>query len=110
MDLPLRIAWLNLPIANIIFGWWAQISIGSSPLPVCGLRPASRFIIRGPSLYTSLTIGPALLFDTPSMRAIARLLSHGWGSGSRSYDPRNPGGVTGTGELELAEGSAVARA
>ena len=49
-DFPLRTAWLNLPIPIIIFGWWAQISIGSIPLPVCGSRPVSFFIILGPSL------------------------------------------------------------
>jgi hypothetical protein len=33
----------------IIFGWWAQISIGSMPLPVCGSRPVSFFIALGPN-------------------------------------------------------------
>ena len=46
----MRTAWLNLPIPIIIFGWWAQISIGSIPLPVCGSRPVSFFIILGPNL------------------------------------------------------------
>jgi hypothetical protein len=34
----------------IIMGWCAQISIGSIPLPVCGSRPVSFFIILGPNL------------------------------------------------------------
>ena len=48
--LPLRTAWLNRPMPIIILGWYAQISIGSIPLPVCGSRPVIFFIIRGPNL------------------------------------------------------------
>jgi hypothetical protein len=50
VDLPLRTAWLNLPIAIIIFGRYAHISIGSIPPPVCGSRPVNFFIILGPSM------------------------------------------------------------
>jgi hypothetical protein len=48
--LPLRTAWLNLPMPIIIFGWCAQISTGSIPLPVCGSRPVSFFMALGPNL------------------------------------------------------------
>jgi len=48
--LPLRTAWLNRPMPIIIFGWCAQISIGSIPLPVRGSRPVIFLIILGPNL------------------------------------------------------------
>jgi hypothetical protein len=52
----------------------------------------------------SRTIGPALRFDTPLMRAIGELLSHNVGvGGSIRYDPTEPDGVTAMNELELAD-------
>ena len=52
----------------------------------------------------SRTIGPALRFDTPLMRAIGELLSHNVGvGGSIHYDPPVPDGVTAMNELELAD-------
>jgi hypothetical protein len=46
---PWRTAWLNLPMPSIIFGWCAQICIGSIPVPVRGSRPVSFFIALGPN-------------------------------------------------------------
>jgi hypothetical protein len=39
IEAPLRTAPWNFPMALIIFGWWAQISIGSMPVPRAGSPP-----------------------------------------------------------------------
>jgi hypothetical protein len=49
----------------IIFGWWAQISTGSIPLPRAGSRPVMFVIPLRMNRYTILTIGPACSCGTP---------------------------------------------